>query len=887
MPQVLSRLRLLCSLACVLALGAPLAAQSLLPSGPVNFGNVDVGGTAKLSLTFSASSATAISSISATIDGISNHDFYVTQQNCTGTVTSCSIQIAFSPYFTGPRHGYLALLGSSGNVVSHAYLYGIGVNGQVSYTPSTVTATASAAALSPAAFSPATAVSDGAGNIFFDDIANSRLLKLSAGAYSSMATLTGNARSALAIGGDGTVYASSPTQAVVYAIAPGVTPTAISTGSVPLVTPTGLATDGLGFLYIADAGANQIVRVALDGSGSTILTLNGITLSSPAGLAIDASNNLYIVDSGNDRVVKLNLNSSAASVLAISPITLNNPSGIGVDPAGTLSIADTANQRIVVVPPSGAPFVLPTTGVTLATPAGVLALNNGDLLLADTTLGLVSVARSALTVNFPTATKVGTVDTTDGFKTFTVQNTGNIVLGFIPRSTNNPVISSNNFTDTGGTFTCPAIAASSSTSPQIPIGASCTYAVEFTPVNTGALTSTFTMIVGDPGPSGVSDAPFVTLSGTSTSSLAKFTIVATPSTTTVGAPESFTVTAINASGQTATDYLGTATLTSTDTTAVFLGGATYTFTAADAGVHTFSGTTAAVFHQFGTFTLSVADNTITATSNSVQVQAQASISLSASPNPVAVGATVTLTATLTPLGGVTRIPTGTVTFSSVPTPGATPVSLGTATVNASGVATFTTSFSTGGNPCITAAYSGDTAFATATSSSVCEAVGDFSLALDPNSSAAATTLYGQPVSYTFDVAPVGSSTFFSTITFSATGLGTALYTITPTTINPGTGATTVKLTITPIAPASHHTLALNRMAPLSLALVALPFAWWRRRRKLNSVLALLALTALLIFPAGCSSNSGYFNPIFTLYKITVTGTSGSIVHSTVVTLTGE
>jgi hypothetical protein len=881
---------LLFTLACVLGLAAPLAAQSISPGGPVNFGSIAVGSTVKANLTFSAPTATTISSITAATDGVSNLDFLVTQQNCVGSVTSCTIQLTFSPSLAGPRHGYVALLGTTGNVIARAWLTGVGIYGQVSYAPGNIGNATSAAALSPATFSTTSAVADGAGNVFYNDIANSRLLRLSnTGVYTSVAALTGSANSSLAIAGDGTIYASSPTQAVVYAVPPGSAAAAISTGAVALVTPTGLATDGLGNLYIVDAGNNRIVRTALDGSGSAVVTLTGITLSSPAGLAVDAANNLYIVDSGNDRVVVLNLNTNATSIAAITGLTLNNPTGIALDPAGTLYIADTGNKRIVVVPSGGTAFVLNLNSNTLSIPTGVGLLTTGNLILADSSSGLYVVNRVVLTVNFPTATRVGTADTADGFKTFTVQNTGNIVLRWIPQPTTaNPAISSANFTDTGGTFTCPNIPAASATSPQLALGASCTYAVEFTPTNTGADTATFTMFLTDAGTSGVSVTPTVTLTGTGTSSLAKFTITATPTSVLVGAPVSFTVTALNSSGATATDYLGTVTFTSTDSTATFLGGTTYTFTSTDAGTRTFSGASAVGFHQFGSFTLSVADNAITAVSNAVQVQAQSAIALTASPNPVAVGSAVTLTATVTSASaGFTRTPTGTVTFTSTPTTGATPVALGTATLNSSGIATLTTSFSTGGTPCITAAYSGDTAFTTVTSTSVCETVGDFSLTLDKSSSANATVVYGQSVSYIFDVAPVGSNTIVSAITISVTGLGIAApYTVTPTTINTGAGASTVTLTITPTGHQSHQTLALNRIAPITLALLALPFAL-ARRRKFSSFLAALALMPLLIFPVGCSGNSGYFNPAFSLYKITVTAISGSTTHSTVVNLTAE
>src|SRR5205823_136306 len=58
--------------------------------------------------------------------------------------------------------------------------------------------------------------------------------------------------------------------------------------------------------------------------------------------------------------------------------------------------------------------------------------------------------------------------------------------------------------------------------------------------------------------------------------------------TTAGVAQSFTVTARDAYGNVATGYRGTLAFTSSDTQAALP--AAYTFTAADAGVHTFSAT---------------------------------------------------------------------------------------------------------------------------------------------------------------------------------------------------------------------------------------------------------------------------------------------------------
>jgi hypothetical protein len=81
-----------------------------------------------------------------------------------------------------------------------------------------------------------------------------------------------------------------------------------------------------------------------------------------------------------------------------------------------------------------------------------------------------------------------------------------------------------------------------------------------------------------------------------------------PASTTAGTAQAFTVTALDAYGNVATGYRGTVHFTSTDLKAVLP--ANYTFTAADAGSHTFTGKL--TFKTAGTQTLTAKD-TVTAT----------------------------------------------------------------------------------------------------------------------------------------------------------------------------------------------------------------------------------------------------------------------------------
>jgi len=142
-------------------------------------------------------------------------------------------------------------------------------------------------------------------------------------------------------------------------------------------------------------------------------------------------------------------------------------------------------------------------------------------------------------------------------------------------------------------------------------------------------------------------------------------------------------------------------------------------------------------------------------------------SLSFSPSSPTSGQSITLTATVAPASG-TGTPTGTVTFYDGT------ASLGTGTVN-SGVATYTTSSVAAGVHSITAAYSGDSSFATSTSSAVNLTVSALAATMTALTSSAATAASETGVTFTAAVKEIsGSATPTGTVTFydGTTSLGT-------------------------------------------------------------------------------------------------------------------
>ena len=773
------------------------SAQSLSPGGPVDFGTVNVGttsGVTTLVFSIAPGNVVTVSSITALTEGAPNQDFAVSGQTCVGTFAGprvCNISITFAPSALGLRLGELFVKDGSGNVSNHVPLRGAGLGPQMIVSPATAVATTSLTGVTPTGINPSSTVYDGAGNLYIDDALNGRILEsTTAGNATLLGTIppstTAAPFSSIALAGDGTLYVSSPITPTIFKIPPGGSPTPIATPGITLLQPAGLAVDGFGYLYVADAGANHIVRIDIEnGTAPTVLTLTGLStaLSSPQGLSVDPSDNLYVADANNNRIVKIDLHTTVgltnpATLIPISGLTLSNPEAVVVNAAGGLTVADTGNSRLVEVPLSGLPYVITLLGPTppatlpLTTPAGITLLPTGDLLVSDTVAGLVQVTRTASSLVFTTPTLVGTVDTTDGDLALNVENTGTTLLQI--SASGFPIIDNSAFfADTTGS--CPNTTNGSNGS-QIPSGEACTLEVGFKPTIAGPNTGTLSVAASGNGNVSAS----VTLKGTGFHVLDHFTVVVSPSTVTPGEPTTMTVTAINNDGTVDDTYTGTIHITCTDPACVLPTG-NYTFTAADNGTHVFPSTLTPPlnFNTLGTWTVTVTDTTskpgttYTGTSNVVTVVTTPNVTLTSSVNPVILGNNTTLTATVSSPYGT---PTGTVTFLDGSTV------LGTATLSSSGDASITVSFSTGGTHPLTVSYPGVGFFQAANSAVLNEIVQTLGTTLGLTSSVnpvgvGANTVLTATASSTTGT-PTGTITFLDgttvlgTVPLNASGVAT-------------------------------------------------------------------------------------------------------------------
>jgi len=279
------------------------------------------------------------------------------------------------------------------------------------------------------------------------------------------------------------------------------------------------------------------------------------------------------------------------------------------------------------------------------------------------------------------------------------------------------------------------------------------------------------------------------------------------------------------------------------------------------------------------------------------------VGLVSSANPAMIGP-ITLTATVSSSVGT---PSGTVSFmdSSSTTP------LGQVAVSG-GLAALSISTLTVGSHTITAVYSGDANFSGTTSSTLTQSILDFSV--NPGTStgtsgsstgsalATQTVVPGSAVSYTLSIAPTAGTILPVPVTLTVSGMPAgATATVTPSTWSQLTGTSwsfpantplnAITLTVqVPSTTAQAGGLG-RTLAPFSLALLLLPFAGRMRRagkrlsREISLLLLLMIGAAAMTALSGCGSTNGFFGQPQKTYTITATVTSGTVSHSTNLTLT--
>lgn len=196
--------------------------------------------------------------------------------------------------------------------------------------------------------------------------------------------------------------------------------------------PIGITIDSSNNLYVVDSSNHRIRKITPDGfvstvAGSTAGFLDAVgtaaKFSSPTHIAIDSSGNLYVTENGNHKIRKIAPDGTVTTFAGVGILgyvdggrfnaRFNYPLGIAVDSSGNVYVADSANNKIRKIDPiSGQVSTLASTATTGSVdyrPYGITINSSNEIYVSITgnTLGhtIIKVASNGTSTTFAGSTK--------------------------------------------------------------------------------------------------------------------------------------------------------------------------------------------------------------------------------------------------------------------------------------------------------------------------------------------------------------------------------------------------------------------------------------------------------------------------------------------------
>jgi len=192
-------------------------------------------------------------------------------------------------------------------------------------------------------------------------------------------------------------------------------------GAAQFFAPNGVAVDASGNVYVADIGNNVIRKITPGGLVSTFAgngqrgfvdgVADSASFNTPTSIAIDGSGTLYVADYSNNAIRRITP-SGIVSTLAGGGViggfangtgtaaTFRNPEGVAVDRAGNVYVADAGNNAIRMITPNGVVTTFagdgnagltdgPVATANFYRPTGVAVDIGGDVFVADASNNLI------------------------------------------------------------------------------------------------------------------------------------------------------------------------------------------------------------------------------------------------------------------------------------------------------------------------------------------------------------------------------------------------------------------------------------------------------------------------------------------------------------------
>jgi sugar lactone lactonase YvrE len=801
-------------------------------------------------------------------------------------------------------------------------------------TPGGVTSALSITSLSPGLNLPTALAFDASGTLYISDYGSGRTIEVSSiqvtgststgigtvvgtGSY----TVSSEGNTGVAVDSMGNIYipdgyAGSDPSRIIKVTAAGVVSLLTPTG-ITFSRPEGVSVDAMGNIYVTDAGNNRIVKITTAGMAS-VLQVSGLptptTLGSPFGVTVDPSGNLYIADSGNGRIVFVNVSGVS--------LTFPTPTGAGTtdttDGPQTATVTNLGNQPLVfsASPTYTADFssdgndTNPCTSSTSLSPGTLcdVSVNFTPQSAANLSAG-INVTNNTLNVTGSTeqisVSGIGLI-TSDSTTTTVTASPTSVVSG--QALTITATVAD---TATGHTANSP----SGSVSFTDTVGSTVTSLNNGAPVNlTNKTASLNGVVLNGVGAHTItanysgSEGRYTTSIGSTTVVVGKASVIvagpAQPVTLSPGQVGSATIT-VTASSTTLAAPSGSISYSILNISGISVATGTLPLTAGN------SSSTATVLIPgslaSGSYTISItysgdSNYAVPSTPTTISLhigQATPTVTLTSSASSVVLTNPLVFTATVS---STITTPTGTVSFLD----GTTPLGQGALS---KGVAVLSTSSLAAGNHTITAVYSGDSNFSGAISGAVTESVLDFSLSNVGGSGVASTNSQtiapGGTASYPLSILPTNGTIFPAPITLSLSGLPSgATATIAPSAwtqlssttwsfpANIALPAATLAIQIpSTVARLEPGTELHRKFPPAVLGLLLLPLVGMRRRlgkklgRTILAIFLLVAGVSAMVGLSGCGTNSGFFGQGEKTYTVLITASSGSLSHSTSVTLT--